>query len=506
MQKYIRKADSVDVMFLAEGTYPYIRGGVSSWIAQILKGMPDIRFGICFIGSQESDYSGIQYELPDNLVHLEVHYMFEDTSLPPVKKRKGDKKAFQEIERLYKGFKEKDVCMPKSLQDIDFYTQRVSFDDFLYSKESWHFINKIYLQNASDVPFIDYFWTLRNIHKPIWLLAEVVKELPKIKLFHAPSTGYAGFLGTLGSYDMKIPLLLTEHGIYTRERKIDMLKADWIEYKKPTLLQQPEEFNYVKKMWVDFFKRIGEFSYNRSDLILSLFPAARDIQISLGAAAEKTQIIPNGVDVDALKEVYLKRNDEDTKQIITLIGRVVAIKDIKTFIRAIRICVGENPEIEGWVVGPTNEDEEYFRECQEMVESFGLNDNIKFLGFQNIKDILPKTSLLTLTSISEGMPLVILEGFAAGVPCVATDVGSCYDLIEGGLDEEDKALGSAGAITGIANPMEIAQKYLYFLNNKDIWKKAQETALKRVDKYYREDDFLNKYYNLYKKYIQKEAE
>jgi glycosyltransferase involved in cell wall biosynthesis len=505
MPIYIRKSKDVDVMFLAEGTYPYIRGGVSSWIAQILRGMPDIRFGICFIGSRSSDYSGIKYELPDNLVHLEVHYMFEDSSMPPVKKREGSKEAFKAIEALYKGFKEKKDDIPKVLQNMDFYKKQVSFEDFLYSKEAWKFINKIYLQNAPDVPFIDYFWTLRNIHKPVWLLADIVRSLPKTKLFHSPSTGYAGFLGALASYDTKRPLLLTEHGIYTRERKIDMLSADWIEYKKPVLLQQPEEFNYVKKMWVEFFKHIGKFSYNRAELILSLFSSAREIEISLGAPREKTRVIPNGVDVDRLKEAFLQREDNSSKKVITLIGRVVSIKDIKTFIRAMRICVGEISNLEGWIVGPTDEDEEYYLECKEMVESFGLEKNILFLGFQNIMDILPKTTLLTLTSISEGMPLVILEGFAAGVPCVATDVGSCRDLISGGLGEEDRALGDAGAITGIANPADLAEKYLYYLKNEEAWRKAQKCALLRVEKYYREDDFLEKYYNLYQEYMQKEA-
>jgi glycosyltransferase involved in cell wall biosynthesis len=150
-------------------------------------------------------------------------------------------------------------------------------------------------------------------------LAKLVRDLPKTKVFHAPSTGYAGFLGTLASYDTKRPFLLTEHGIYTRERKIDMLNADWIEYKKPTLLQQPEEFNYVKKMWVDFFQHIGKFSYNRAELILSLFSAAKEIEISLGAKREKTRVIPNGVDVDRLNEAFLQRDNASSKKVVTLI-------------------------------------------------------------------------------------------------------------------------------------------------------------------------------------------
>ena len=57
----IDRGKPIDVLFLAEGTYPYIRGGVSSWIHQIITGMPDINFGVLFLGSREEDYEGIQY-------------------------------------------------------------------------------------------------------------------------------------------------------------------------------------------------------------------------------------------------------------------------------------------------------------------------------------------------------------------------------------------------------------------------------------------------------------
>ncbi|MGB3960930.1 MAG: GT4 family glycosyltransferase PelF, partial [Sulfurimonas sp.] len=110
----------------------------------------------------------------------------------------------------------------------------------------------------------------------------------------------------------------------------------------------------------------------------------------------------------------------------------------------------------------------------------------------------PKSALQTLSSISEGMPLVILEGFAAGVPCVATDVGSCRDLIEGGIDAVDISLGLAGAITGIANPAALAQQYIRLLDfTNGEWKKAQEAGLQRVEKYYRQELFLQEYREIY---------
>ena len=94
------------------------------------------------------------------------------------------------------------------------------------------------------------------------------------------------------------------------------------------------------------------------------------------------------------------------------------------------------PEAEGWIVGPDEEEEEYADECHELVKQLGLEQKVKFLGFQNIDNILPKTGLITLSSISEGQPLVILEGYAAGVPTLSTDVGSCRELVEGREGED----------------------------------------------------------------------
>ncbi len=518
------KSKSVDIMIFSEGTYPYVRGGVSSWIYQLVTGLPEFTFGICFIGASQvidGQKMEVAYEIPDNIKHIETHWLFDYEEKKDIRTLKGSKSGFEAVAKLYNSFREHSGALPKELQNIDFYLKTIKFDDFLYSKRAWDFIVQRYEKNCPDIPFIDYFWTLRNIHKPIWILADIVAHLPKSQIYHAPSTGYAGFLGALSSYTNDKPFLLTEHGIYTRERKIELLSADWIQYNKPELLQEPEEYNYIKRMWITFFDKLGLFCYNRSNHIYSLFSGAKNIQISYGADPHRCQIIPNGVNTKKFSNTMKYRQDPP-KPIITLIGRVVPIKDIKTFIRAIRIAVSQNPDVEGWIVGPVSEDPEYVLECQKMAVSLNLNKTvqefegnksviphdelekndakIKFFGHSDITKILPKTAIQTLSSISEGMPLVILEGFAAGVPCVATDVGSCKDLIYGGVDDEDIALGKAGAVTGIANPQELADHYLELLNYKNgKWKEAQEIALKRVNKYYQEEQFLSYYREIYQK-------
>ena len=249
-------------------------------------------------------------------------------------------------------------------------------------------------------------------------------------------------------------------------------------------------------MWIRFFEGIGLFCYDRADPILSLYKGAQKAQIAYGAREERCRVVPNGVDTQRLSEAYAKRS-EKVPHVVTLIGRVVAIKDIKTFIRAIRIAVYEIPDLEGWIVGPMDEDPDYAAECMQIVQNLDLQKHIKFLGFQNITDVLPKSGLLTLTSISEGMPLVVLEGFAAGLPCVTTDVGSCRELAEGALNDEDIAIGKAGEVVQIADAAALAKAYTTLLSDETLWKRYQQNGLKRVNTFYRQEQFLQTYHDIY---------
>lgn len=498
--KVIHHTGEPDILIPAEGTYPYVRGGVSSWIAQLIAGLPQYTFGIAFIGSRTIDYSSKPlFEFPKNLVYVVEVFMFDQEEKPPIKKMDGNPKEFEKIEKLYQWFREekKELPFPKEIKSLDFYLNTIDESMFFYSREAWKFITQKNQKNCSQVPFIDYFWTVRNIHLPIWKMAKLAKFIgTKGKIIHAPSTGYAGFLAALISHDQSKPFILTEHGIYTKERKIDLMSSVTHLYSKLDLFTESGEENYIQNMWINFFEGLGKMSYNRANPILSLFGVAKETQITYGAKAELCSVIPNGVDIHTLGAT-LKNRPKGVPQIITLIGRVVSIKDIKTFIRAIRITVNALPNVEAWIVGPQDEEKAYAQECYELIDILDLKDKIKFLGFQKITDILPKSGILTLTSISEGMPLVILEGFAAGVPCVATDVGSCKELIYGGEQSKDKALGIAGKVCQIANVEELANGYIEFLSDEAKWLSAQKVGLQRVKQFYTQELFLKNYQRVY---------
>ncbi len=492
----------IDILLIAEGTYPYVRGGVSSWIDQIINGMPHYRFGILFLGSKKGDYNKKNYKLAKNIHFYEEYFLFDEIKTKEPKPMKIKKESFKKIEEFYQKIKEKRKFDFKTVFNKDFFEEEISINEFLYSYDSWEFIKTNYNENCHDISFIDYFWTVRSIHKPIWLLAQIAKKTNIAKIVHSPSTGYAGFTAALISNFHNIPFILTEHGIYIRERKMDMHTSSGFKLYKSSLQKSIQSGNYLKEMWINFFEKIGFLTYKSATEILSLFNGAKELQIGFGANPDICLVIPNGVDTKRLNKLALKRERKNSK-VVTLLGRVVSIKDIKTFIRSIRIVANRFEDVQGWVAGPLDEDPIYASECKRLIETMGLEKNIKFLGFQKIDDILPKTDILTLTSISEGMPLVILEGFAAGVPCVATDVGSCSELIYGALNDEDIAIGKAGEVVPVANPSKLANAYIKLLEDENLWKKYQQNALKRVNTFYTQEIFFDQYDKVYKKALSK---
>jgi glycosyltransferase involved in cell wall biosynthesis len=495
------KADRVDIMLLLEGTFPYVSGGVSSWVNQMVRAFPEYRFGAVFLGSRPEDYGAFKYELPANLVHLEVHFMYGAEHAPAVKPPRKETLSPEELRRWHSRTAESaGTPLETPMLHPDFYLSSaggVGYAQFLHGKQSWEFITEMYRERCTDPSFLDYFWTVRNMHAPIWKLAAIAGKLIPAGLYHTVSTGYAGFLGALLKNGSGRPLILSEHGIYTKERRIDLLQSDWIRDNRNPLQKDPSEISYYRTLWMRFFEALGGICYSAAGDIVALFEGARLRQVEDGAPPERTMVIANGIDTARFAPAD-GRYGEAPLPVLSLVGRVVPIKDIKTFIRAIRVLADRVPEIQGWIVGPDDEDPSYAAECRALAESLKLGDRVIFTGMKNVAEILPQTGIMVLSSISEGLPLVILEAFAAGVPVVATDVGSCSQLVYG-HEEEDRRLGSAGAVVGINDPKALAEAALELLLSPERWRAARDAAIARVGRFYTKELMVSAYRTLYEK-------
>ena len=91
-----------DVCLVLEGTYPYVRGGVSSWVHQIVSNMPDIKFSILSIMPNPSFTREERYDMPGNVQSV-INIYLQDYNFKRNKFKRKTEEIFDFFELFYRG-------------------------------------------------------------------------------------------------------------------------------------------------------------------------------------------------------------------------------------------------------------------------------------------------------------------------------------------------------------------------------------------------------------------
>ncbi len=463
------------ICIVCEGSYPYVSGGVSSWVQTLIENYSGIEFVIWSIATTKEEMSKYKYNIPINVTKIETFYISDykmSSAYKKVKLKLADAKI---LKNLLVG----DLESKEWRSCIDFMKRyQKNLIDILMGKEFFEIVLDLYKNEYSRSSFNEFLWSLRGMYFPFMkILSENIVEAD---LYHAVSTGYAGMLGSIASNIKNKPFLLSEHGIYTREREEDIIRSNWLK-------------GSFKELWVNFFKKMSLISYSQASIVTSLFETNKTLQIELGCPEDKIEIIPNGVDVIAFSNLPARSEESKKYFNIGTVLRIVPIKDVKTMILAFLNVKKILPNARLNILGNYDENPEYYEECRQLVDMLLIEDVI-FYGQVDTKKYLNEFDLLLLTSISEGQPLSVLEGMAAGIPYICTNVGDCRDLLEGKKNDD---LGEAGFIVPVMDTTALTNKIVYCANNKDKLIKMGIAGKKRVLKYYKKEYFLQKFREIY---------
>ena len=501
-----------DICLVLEGTYPYVFGGVSTWVHQLLTMFPEWKFALFFLGAQKNPAEKPKYQLPPNVTMLEEVYLFdEDDDRPPFRGSGRDAwKPFYEALRKLGVRKlagdQADLALIASLMDHVTANRGLDFEAFWNSAETWAVLQELYARYAADESFLNFFWTFRYLVQPLWRLARAMERMPVARLYHTACTGYAGIAAALISARHDRPLLLTEHGIYLRERIADICRSPWIPDQPVLRPNLNEPLGSLRRLWIGFFELAGHLCYNQSSAIVSLFGKNAKAQKHFGADPARVSIIPNGIRTEEFLKVrdlrLQRRSHHQDSRVVGFLGRVVSIKDVKTLLRTARKVCDQLPDARFLIAGPTNEEAGYYDECLELVQQLNIESCVSFLGPAERDDFLAMIDVMALTSISEGLPFVIIESLAAGVPVVSTDVGACSELLLGRPDESP-SFGTAGLIAEIGNSDQLARHLVQILSDPALGASMSEAGLRRVQQWYHENAIQSAYHQLYSAHLSK---
>ncbi len=462
------------ICLVLEGSYPYVRGGVSSWVDTFIRNLPEHEFVLWTIGDTEKKRGRYQYELPGNISLIQENFLDSALKMRVSESRNvhfspAEREALKQLITGRKG--DWPVLLEIAEKRVD------NPVELLMNEELLEIIKEFAQESYPSVGFLDLFWTIRSMLLPVFYLVQ--QPVPEADLYHSLSTGYGGLMGALAGLRRNRPFVLSEHGIYTREREEEILLSDWI---NPAF----------RTLWISFFNLISRFCYGSASRVTSLFSEASKIQQEMGCAADKCDVVANGIRVE--KYLNIPAKQEDGWIDIGAIVRIAPIKDIKTLIYAFSNLKHEVPGARLHILGPV-EDEDYYQECLSLIGLYEVKD-IAFTGVVDTATYMRKLDFTTLTSMSEGQPYAVIESLAAARPVIATNVGSCRELIEGGPQD---SFGRAGICVPPMHHSELLHAFIELCRNPEQRRKMGEAGRQRAAAYFDLNKTLSGYLSVYEK-------
>ena len=464
--------NSMRVCMILEGCYPYVRGGVSTWVHQYIENSPEYEFALWTIHATNEDARESLYVFPPNVKEHHKIILNENPEGKTHIARNSDvfNKATSIIYELLKGDQSNNA-----LNDLTSLLRCNHITMNLLNSEEFLSLAQRLSNEITGLGMADAYYCLQSMMLPI--IKVLSSNIPEADIYHSAVTGYGGLLGALAAIETNKPFILTEHGIYPREREEELIASDWT-------------VPAVRPLWIRLFYEMSKFAYQHATRVTSLFENAKDRQVIIGCKPDKCLVIPNGILSEPFDHITLPEARGETH--IGAFVRFAAIKDLRTMIRAFYTAKQQSSNMILHIMGGTD-DEDYRASCEALIDRLDLRSNVIIEGHIDTIEYMKKMDFTLLTSISEGQPLTILESMAAGRPCIATRVGDCAGLIEGSMND----IGPAGICCTPMIPEEISAAILRLHSDYSLRVKMGENGKKRVKSKYLLKDMLRAYHAVY---------
>ena len=491
----------VDVAIVMESTYPYLKGGVSAVVHDIITGNPDLTFGIIHITWDSHSPLKDLYGMPDNIAWVRVLYLSmeehqEDFLRARPRDLRMNRRQRRELSRRILGAM---IALAQEGRTEPLWeiigeglsaSRRYPVWAVLGTRE----FMEAYHDMMPDLgmSMTDIFWCLRDFFSLAY--AVLAEPVPRAQVYHAHTTGYAMLLGVNAAREHGTKVLLTEHNLYVRdtvntllERRLD-LNVRLTDYRTFDVTGR-------ERMWMAWWLEMGRLCYPYAYASTYLYPRAITEANELGGDAGRAIVIPNGIvtsEFDASYAARLAAIEEIKKEgadkhlwKLVYIARVVPIKGLLDMIDSVRLMVDRGLNIHLDVCGPTEHMPSYFEQCLSRIVERGLESVITIRGTVKVRELLPEFDLFVLPSYNEGLPVVSLETMGAGIPTVSTDVGAVRSVVEDMIVTDDgQTWDPCGIIIEPGDPVVMADKVQEVISDVELYERLSLNARGRVEAAY----------------------
>ena len=216
-----------------------------------------------------------------------------------------------------------------------------------------------------------------------------------------------------------------------------------------------------------------------------------------GIPEERVEVIYNGVDLKNVGRDYVQRSEvraelglNENQIAVVQVARLNRLKDFSTAIAAMKTVIKASPNVRYVIVG----DGEERPVIQQQILEAGLGAKVNMLGMRSdVTRLLKGMDVFLLTSISEGIPLTLIEAMLSGLPCVSTSVGGVPEVV---VDEE------SGLLAPAKDAHAIAAQVLRLSRSPALRQRLGHGGIDRASKRFSATQMLEQYDRLYEQMIE----
>jgi glycosyltransferase involved in cell wall biosynthesis len=167
------------------------------------------------------------------------------------------------------------------------------------------------------------------------------------------------------------------------------------------------------------------------------------------------------------------------------VGRLAPLKDHATLLRAVALTRSHHPEVQLWIVGDGPRE----TGLRKLTDELGLNECVTFFGEQaDVSPFMLAADLFVSSSVTEGLPVSLLEAMSVGLPAVVTDVGGMGEVA---------SLSGAVTLVPSSDPEGMARALCGAIARRQELPEIGQLASRCYERYFRPERMLEEYMNLY---------
>jgi polysaccharide biosynthesis protein PelF len=462
------------ILLTTEGTYPDVVGGVSSWCDLLVTGMPEFDWQILPIAAPH----GRQpiFELPAHAREVGRIEVWSEQLPRGGRPRRSERAARSDLpEVLVRNLLgwEGDT---EAVLDAWIWCRRnpTSVRRAFRSRAGWaafrrglHEVVSERVPEAGTPPALDLVEGAALYQTLYWIARTAAAPTPETDVLHVTAAGWSAIPALVHRALHGTPMVLTEHGVYLRESYLAAIRSG----------DAPGGRFAATRL----ARGLTRMAYSGADAVCPVTDANAYWEMGLGLDERRILVLYNGLQPPATPSP-----PPGTRTIVS-VGRIDPLKDVHTMLRVAAETLRIMPDARFLHYGAATPGEEaYGRSCIALHAQLGLGDRFRFMGrTTDPNGVVRDGDVVLMTSISEGLPMSILEAMGQGRPVVSTGVGGVPDVVKG-----------CGLVTAPGDDHGLAMAVVTLLRNPELAWRLGQRGHGRLGRIFNESACVERYREL----------